>query len=71
MSSPAEKVAEALELLPEEMRDEAADNFLSYARELKQLRAEIQLGLDEVAAGRVVPWDPDDFLKRAREATSR
>ncbi len=71
MSSPSEKVAEALELLPEEMRDEAADKFLSYARELKQLRAEIQLGLDDVAAGRVVPWDPEDILKRAREAASR
>ena len=71
MSSPSEKVAEALELLPEDMRDEAADNFLSYARKFKQLQAEIQLGLDDVEAGRVVAWDPDDFLKRAREASSR
>jgi len=71
MSSPAEKVTEALELLPENMRDEAADNFLSYARRFRQLQAEIQLGLDDVAAGRVIPWDYDDFLKRAREAASR
>ena len=71
MSSPAEKVTEALELLPEDIRDEAADKFLSYARRLKQLRAEIQLGLDDVAAGRVVPWDPEDFLRRAREANSK
>jgi len=67
MSSPAEKVAEALDLLPEEMRDEAADKFLSYARKLKQLQAEIQIGLDDVAAGRVVPWDPEDVWRRARE----
>jgi hypothetical protein len=71
MSSPEEKVTEALELLPEDIRDRAADKFLSYARELNQVRVEIQLGLDDVAAGRVVPWDVDDFLKRAREASSR
>lgn len=66
MTSPAEKVTEALELLPEEMRDDAADKFLSYARKLKHLRAEIQIGLDDVAAGRVVPWDPEDIWRRAR-----
>jgi predicted transcriptional regulator len=71
MSSPQQKVTEALELLPEDLRDRAADSFLSYARKFKQLQAEIQLGLDDVEAGRVVPWDPDDFLKRAREASSR
>lgn len=67
MSSPAEKVAEALDLLPEEMRDEAADKFLSYARKFRQLQAEIQIGLDDVAAGRVVPWEPEDIWRRARE----
>jgi hypothetical protein len=71
MSSPNEKIAEALELLPEDMRDEAADNFLSYAREFQQLRADIQIGLDDIEAGRVIPWDFADFLKRAREASSR
>ena len=66
MSSPNEKVAEALELLPEDIRDEAADSFLSYARKLKLLRAEIQIGLDDVKAGRVVAWDPEDIAHRAK-----
>jgi hypothetical protein len=71
MSSPAEKVAEALELLPEDMQEEAADYFLSQARKFRQLQADIQLGLDDEAAGRVIPWDFADFLRRAREAASR
>ncbi len=71
MSSPADKIAEALDLLPPEMQEKAADYLLSQARKFKQLQAEIQLGLDDVAAGRVVPWDYEDFLKRAREAASR
>jgi hypothetical protein len=48
MSSAAEKAVEALELLPEKMREPAAEYLLS--------------------AGRVVPWDLADFLRRARQA---
>lgn len=62
---------EALELLPEDMRDEAADYFLLQARKFKQLQADIQLGPDDEAAGRVVPWDFAEFLRRAREAAAR
>ncbi|WP_398465278.1 hypothetical protein [Tardiphaga sp.] len=71
MATPKEKVAEALDLLPPDMQERAADYLLSQALKFKQLQADIQLGLDDVAAGRVVPWDYDDFLKRAREAASR
>jgi predicted transcriptional regulator len=68
MSSAAEKVAEALELLPEEMREPAADYLVSQARKFRALKDAIGEGMADVEAGRVVPWDLADFLQRAREA---
>jgi len=61
MSSAAEKAVEALELLPEEMREPAAAYLLSQAKKFRALKD----------AGRVVPWDLEDFLKRAREQAQR
>jgi predicted transcriptional regulator len=68
MSSAAEKVAEALELLPEEMREPAADHLLSQAKKFRALKDAIDEGMADVDAGRVVPWDLTDFLQRARQA---
>jgi predicted transcriptional regulator len=68
MSSAAEKLAEALELLPEEMREPAAAHLLSQAKKFRALRDAVDEGLADVNAGRVVPWDLADFLQRARQA---
>jgi predicted transcriptional regulator len=68
MDSSAEKVAEALELLPEEMREPVADYMLSQAKKFRALKDAIDVGLADEAAGRVVPWDLADFLQRARQA---
>jgi predicted transcriptional regulator len=68
MSSAAEKVVEALELLPEEMREPAAAYLLSQAKKFRALRDAIDEGLADEAAGRVVLWDLADFLRRARQA---
>jgi hypothetical protein len=68
MSSAAGKVAEALELLLEEMREPVADYMLSQARKFRALKDAIDVGLADEAAGRVRPWDLADFLQRAREA---
>jgi predicted transcriptional regulator len=68
MSSAAEKVAEALELLPEEMREPAAEYLLSQAKKFRALKDAIDDGMADVEAGRVVPWDLADFLRRARQA---
>ena len=68
MNSPAEKVVEALELLPEEMREPAADYLLSQARKFCALKDAVDEGMADVDAGRVVPWDLADFLLRARQA---
>jgi predicted transcriptional regulator len=66
MSSAAEKVVEALELLPEDMREPAAEYLLSQAKKFRALKDAVDEGLADEAAGRVVPWDLADFLQRAR-----
>jgi predicted transcriptional regulator len=68
MSSAAEKVVEALELLPEEMREPAAAYLLAQAKKFRALKDAIDAGLADEAAGRVRPWDLADFLQRARQA---
>jgi predicted transcriptional regulator len=64
MSSPVE----ALELLPEEMREPAVEYLLSQAKKFRALRDAIDEGMADVEAGRVVPWDLAEFLRRARQA---
>ena len=71
MSSAVEKAVEALELLPEEMREPAAAYLLSQARKFRALKDAIDEGMADVEAGRVVPWDLEDFLKQAREQAQR
>jgi predicted transcriptional regulator len=66
MSSASEKAVEALELLPEEMQESAADYLLSQARKFRALKEAIDEGMADVEAGRVIPWDLDDFLRRSR-----
>jgi hypothetical protein len=68
MSSAAEKLAEALELLPEEMREPVAAYLLSQAKKFRALKDAIDAGLADEAAERVRPWDLADFLQRARQA---
>jgi hypothetical protein len=68
MSSAAEKAVEALELLPEDMREPAAEYLLSQAKKFRALKDAIDKGLVDEAAGRVRPWDLADFLQRARQA---
>lgn len=68
MSSAAEKAVEALELLPEDMREPAAEYLLSQAKKFRALKDVIDEGLTDEAAGRVRLWDLADFLRRARSA---
>ncbi|MBR1235497.1 hypothetical protein JQ597_17885 [Bradyrhizobium sp. AUGA SZCCT0177] len=66
MTSAVEKAVEALELLPAEMQEQAADYLLSQARKFRALKDAIDEGMADVEAGRVVPWDLEAFLKQAR-----
>ncbi len=71
MSSAVEKAVEALELLPEEMQESAATYLLSQAKKFRALRDGIDEGMADVEAGRVVPWDLEEFLKQARAQSKR
>jgi predicted transcriptional regulator len=66
MNSAVQKAVEALELLPAEMQESAADYLLAQARKFRALKDAIDEGMADVEAGRVVPWDLEEFLKQAR-----
>ena len=71
MSSATEKAVEALEKLPEEMQEAAAAYLLSQARKFRAIKDAIDEGMADVEAGYVVPWDLEEFLKRARAQAQR
>ena len=64
MKTTSEKAAEALELLPEEMREPAVAYLLEQAEKFRVLKEQIAEGLEDVAAGRVSKWDFKEFLGR-------
>jgi hypothetical protein len=65
MKTTSEKAAEALDLLPEEMREPAVAYLLEQAEKFRALKQQIAEGLDDVAAGRVSKWDFEEFLRQA------
>jgi hypothetical protein len=66
MKTTSEKAAEALELLPEEMREPAVAYLLEQAEKFRVLKQQVAEGLDDVAEGRVSKWDFKAFLGDAR-----
>jgi hypothetical protein len=47
------------------------DLSVEQAEKLAELKRLIEEGLADEKAGRVVPWDLQEFLKRAREQSNR
>jgi len=66
MKTTTEKAAEALDLLPEEMREPAVAYLLEQAEKFRALKERIAEGLEDVAAGRVSEWNFGEFLRQAR-----
>jgi hypothetical protein len=66
MKTTTEKAAEALDLLPEEMREPAVAYLLEQAEKFRVLKKQIAEGLEDVAAGRVSEWNFEEFLRQAR-----
>ena len=64
MSKFSERAAAALERLPEDMQERAVSFFLEEADKLSALKREIALGMADIEAGRVIPWDPQRYLDR-------
>ena len=68
MKTTSEKAAEALDLLPEEMRESAVAYLLEQAEKFRMLKEQIAEGLEDVASDRVSKWNFDEFLHQARSA---
>jgi predicted transcriptional regulator len=71
MKTTTEKAAEALDLLPEEMREPAVAYLLEQAEKFRALKEQIAEGLEDVAAGRVSEWNFEEFLRQARTTKLR
>ena len=66
MKTTTEKAAEALELLPEEMREPAVAYLLEQGEKFRLLKEQIAEGMRDVASGQVSEWNFEEFLRRAR-----
>ena len=69
MKSTSERAAEALDLLPEEMREPAVAYILEQAEKYRMLKALIDEGIADVEAGNVSEWNFEVFLREARLPT--
>jgi hypothetical protein len=66
MKTTTQRAAEALELLPEEMREPAVAYLLEQAERFRALKDMVAEGMDDVAVGRISQWSFADFLRDAR-----
>jgi hypothetical protein len=66
MKTTAEKAAEALELLPEDLRETAVAYLLEQAEKFRLLKGQVTEGLSDVTVGRVSEWNFEEFLRQAR-----
>jgi hypothetical protein len=63
-----EKAAEALDLLPEEMREPVVAYLLEQAEKFRALKEQIAEGLEDIAAGRVSEWNFEEFLRDTKNS---
>jgi hypothetical protein len=71
MKTTTEKAAEALELLPEDMRERAVAYLIEQAEKFRVLKQLIDEGVADVEAGNVSEWDFDEFLRGVRNSKQR
>jgi hypothetical protein len=69
MKTTTEKAAEALDLLPEEMREPAVTYLLEQAEKFRVLKEQIAEGVEDIASGRASEWNYEEFLRHARAST--
>jgi hypothetical protein len=62
-----EKAAAALDLLPEEMREPAVAYLIEQSEKFRALKELVAGGMDDAAAGRILEWNFQDFLREARK----
>lgn len=66
MKTTTERAAEALDLLPEEMREPAVAYLIEQAEKFRTLKQLIDEGLADIEAGNVTEWNFEEFLREAR-----
>jgi len=66
MKSTSERAAEALDFLPEELREPAIAYLLEQAEKFRVLKTLVAEGMSDVEAGRVSEWKFEEFLRAAR-----
>ena len=66
MKTTTERAVEALELLPEDMREPAVAYLLEQAEKFRALKEQIAEGLQDVVAEHISEWNFDEFLREAR-----
>jgi hypothetical protein len=66
MKSFKEQAAEALEALPEEMRQPMVAYIFEQAEKYQTLKRLIDEGIADIEAGNVSDWDFGEFLREAR-----
>jgi hypothetical protein len=66
MKTTSEKAAEALDLLPEEMREPAVAYLLEQAEKFRVLKEQIAEGVEDIASGHVSEWNFEEFLRHTR-----
>jgi hypothetical protein len=66
MKSATERAAEALDLLPEELREPAVAYLVEQAERFRVLKTLVAEGMGDIEAGRVSEWNFEEFLRKAR-----
>jgi len=66
MKTTTERAAEALDLLPEPMREPMVAYILEQAEKYRVLKKMIDEGIADVEAGNVTDWNFEEFLRKAR-----
>jgi hypothetical protein len=66
MKTTTERAAEALDLLPEQLREPAIVYLVEQAEKFRVLKTLVAEGMCDVAAGRVSEWDFEQFLRQTR-----
>lgn len=71
MKTISQKASEALELLPEDMREPAVAYLIEQAEKFSVLKSAVADGLEDVRAGKVTEWNMKEFLTTARATSTK
>lgn len=69
MNANIRKAAEALELLPEDMRETAVAYIIEQAEKFQALKKMVEEGIQDVEAGNTAGWNFEEFLREARKSS--